>query len=128
MPTITFSDFERVAIQSASKLIRVTSPSKNARATIGNTINAIPGITVQIRCPHTGFPKPDITWLFNGEVITEKFSLPLGLIGNALVIPRMSKNYIGVYTCHLTQKDDIREAESSVNLLCMYIQSSSLLF
>ena len=57
---ISITEFRPAEIKRSSNKIRVTSPSRSIKATIGDTIFAIPGITIEIQCPHTGLPQPRV--------------------------------------------------------------------
>ena len=60
---ISFTEFRPAEIQRSSNRLRVTSPSKSIKATIGDTVMAIPGITIEIQCPHKGLPQPQVLQL-----------------------------------------------------------------
>ena len=48
--------------------LRAINPAKAAQATIGNIINAVPGVPVEIQCPTSAVPVANVTWYFENKV------------------------------------------------------------
>ena len=83
--------------------LRATDPSKAAQATIGNIINAVTGVPVEIECPTEAVPAANVTWYFDNKLIVPGPDYMIGKIHDALFIPKMAKSYAGRYKCEATQ-------------------------
>lgn len=94
-----------------------SNPSVTALASVGTNIQAIPGISIRLRCPYEGRPKPTIEWYSNKTKIreTEKFSFVND--NTELIIPKMSREYVSKYTCVASQGKVKSTGASIIRLL-----------
>ncbi|XP_067885034.1 ADAMTS-like protein 1 [Heterodontus francisci] len=78
------------------------------------------GSSVLVGCPVKGYPKPRISWLYNGKVISTGLGQKLQILASQqiLQIPTITKGHQGIYSCiarneagTLTQKVALEVAE-----------------
>ena len=118
---VCFIASKSVEIRSKSGKLRATNPYKSLKAVIGNTINALPGVPIEIQCPHVAFPKANITWYFKSKVVKANSDYMIAKVNNALYIPKMLKVHAGRYTCEATQGKIKVSATSTVYLTGLFL-------
>jgi len=76
---------------------------------IGRNYSIVAGMTLTLKCPVAGDPKPDIVWLKSGEVIA--------LNKETLVINRTNSVDNGVYVCKASNVFGVKMVSSHVNVM-----------
>ena len=99
-------------------MIDAIDHSKRIKVTIGATANAIDGVTLLITCPVVATPNATIKWWFQGRDISPNSDMfAYDMRTGGVIIPKMTEEYVGVYTCRATQKSQIVNAYTKVNYL-----------
>lgn len=61
-------------------------------------------------------PKPTIGWFFNRTEIQKK--VKVGMVNDDIIIPKMSREYVGTYTCVALQGTRKVFKSSMVKMMC----------
>eukprot|EP00794_Sanderia_malayensis_P010055 gene10055-11084_t len=75
------------------------STDEKVRVDIGGNIKVKKGSQLDIKCPYTGVPVPDISWFRNGVELTEKDNVIIKATGSVLRIPYVTMQGAGTYMC-----------------------------
>lgn len=110
-------DYIPVKILGQLGVLTFVNPAVMAKAVIGTNIMAIPGISIKLGCPYSGRPKPDITWYVNDTKIDRYEKYPVGKGSNDMIIPKMTQEYVGKYTCVASQGKKKSSGSSTIKLL-----------
>ena len=77
-------------------------------ATIGSSIQTLPGTQVSLSCPATGIPSPTLSWRKGNETLAQS--------GMLLTLGAVESENEGQYTCVATSIAGSAEASSDVTL------------
>ncbi|RMZ93123.1 Basement membrane, partial [Brachionus plicatilis] len=77
-----------------------------------NNIELLYGQNKTIECTVTGYPKPNITWLFKNELINDTKNFET--FNNVLLIKNANENTNGEVTCRAIGKDNIFAEDSAL--------------
>lgn len=89
------------------------------KAVIGNIVYALPGIPIEIQCPHFAVPAAKISWHFKGRNLKGNPYYMIGKVNDALFIPKMAPVFAGKYSCVAEQGKQKVTADSIVQLAGM---------
>ncbi|XP_053381258.1 hemicentin-1-like isoform X2 [Mercenaria mercenaria] len=73
------------------------------------------GRNLTLTCIANGFPKPEITWLFNGSSLFPRNTL-LSLNGEQLLLLEVSWMHVGTYSCTASNEEGMKRAEATVTV------------
>ena len=109
-----------VVIGSARGNLVAKDESKKLFVTIGESVQSIRGVTIQIKCPAYGQPEPKVVWFVNSTRLNGTTKYTIDANTKSLVISKMSIEYTGVYTCIAEGVKSKSQASSNIVLLRKY--------
>ena len=101
---------KRAELPDDSETVYPTIITKGGKTgSIGRNYSIISGMTLTLKCPVAGDPKPEIVWLRNGEVIAVN--------RETLVVNGTDAMDDGVYICKATNFFGVQMVSSHVNVM-----------
>ncbi|EFO13079.2 hypothetical protein LOAG_15451, partial [Loa loa] len=85
-----------------------------------NKVTVLENEHIELGCPISGVPEPDIAWLVNGQLLEEgitKRGVILAAGGKSVIIESAQMEHEGIYTCVGTNKGGSLDVDVHLTVL-----------